>query len=216
MTTYFWKELFIRFTASACRKLPSSFVFSYFPFGFEGRMWDLVVSVPDHCLSFHFGHLSLLLEITVSISAVPETGKNDKWGNTYHISWMSLAGMKLNNWRSLIRYWKVIKVIHQKTFPRIPGYSILNHCWIWIMQITFREMIFLIVSVWIIPFWMVAFQQMRYGNLSIVLKMVSLVVQMESQMKCWKFPPSSLLKNLLFYSILFWSQEFTQMLGEII
>ena len=27
--------------------------FSYFPFGFEGRMWDLIVSVPDHCLSFY-------------------------------------------------------------------------------------------------------------------------------------------------------------------
>ena len=25
-----------------------------FPFGFEGRMWDLIVSVPDHCLSFYF------------------------------------------------------------------------------------------------------------------------------------------------------------------
>ena len=23
-------------------------------FGFEGRMWDLTVSVPDHCLSFYF------------------------------------------------------------------------------------------------------------------------------------------------------------------
>ena len=23
-------------------------------FGFEGRMWDLFVSVPDHCLSFYF------------------------------------------------------------------------------------------------------------------------------------------------------------------
>ena len=23
-----------------------------FPFGFEGRIWDLIVSVPDHCLSF--------------------------------------------------------------------------------------------------------------------------------------------------------------------
>ena len=22
-------------------------------FGFEGRMWDLIVSVPDHCLSFY-------------------------------------------------------------------------------------------------------------------------------------------------------------------
>ena len=50
----FGKELFIRFTASAFRKLPSIYVFSYFPFGFEGRMWDLIVSVPDHCLSFFF------------------------------------------------------------------------------------------------------------------------------------------------------------------
>ena len=24
------------------------------PFGFEGRMWDLIVSVPDHCLYFYF------------------------------------------------------------------------------------------------------------------------------------------------------------------
>ena len=45
----FGKELFIRFAASAFRKLPSVYVFSYFPFGSEGRMWDLIVSVPDHC-----------------------------------------------------------------------------------------------------------------------------------------------------------------------
>ena len=50
----FGKELFIRFTASAFRKLLSVYVFSYFPFGFEGRMSDLIVSVPDHCLSFYF------------------------------------------------------------------------------------------------------------------------------------------------------------------
>ena len=34
--------------------LLSIYVFSYFPYGFEGRMWDLIVSVPDHCLSFYF------------------------------------------------------------------------------------------------------------------------------------------------------------------
>ena len=28
----------------------------YATFGFEGRMWDLIVSVPDHCLSFYFGY----------------------------------------------------------------------------------------------------------------------------------------------------------------
>ena len=32
-------------------------VFSYFPFGFEGWMWDLIVSVPDQCLSFYFRYL---------------------------------------------------------------------------------------------------------------------------------------------------------------
>ena len=51
----FGKELFIQFTANAFRKLPSIYVFSYFPFGFDGRMWGLIVSVPDHCLSFYFG-----------------------------------------------------------------------------------------------------------------------------------------------------------------
>ena len=50
MTT-FGKELFILFAASAFRKLSS--VFSYFPSGFEGRIWDLIVSVPVHCLSFY-------------------------------------------------------------------------------------------------------------------------------------------------------------------
>ena len=54
MTTYLRKELFILFAASALRKLSSIYVFSYFPFGFEGRIWDLIVSVPDHCLSFYF------------------------------------------------------------------------------------------------------------------------------------------------------------------
>ena len=55
----FGKELFIRFTASVFRKLLSVYIFSYFPFGFEGRMWDLIVSVPDHCLSFYFNDLDL-------------------------------------------------------------------------------------------------------------------------------------------------------------
>ena len=49
------KELFIRFTASAFRKLLSMYVFVCFPFGFEGRMWDLIVSVPGHCLPSSIG-----------------------------------------------------------------------------------------------------------------------------------------------------------------
>ena len=47
------------FAASAFRKLSSIYVFSYFPFGFEGRIWDLIVSV--HCLSFYFKYTILLL-----------------------------------------------------------------------------------------------------------------------------------------------------------
>ena len=53
----FGKELLIRFTPSAFHKRLSVYVFSYFPFGFEGRMWDLIVSVPDHCLSFYFSRI---------------------------------------------------------------------------------------------------------------------------------------------------------------
>ena len=37
----------------AFRKLLSTYVFSYFPFSYEGRILDLIVSVPGHCLSFY-------------------------------------------------------------------------------------------------------------------------------------------------------------------
>ena len=52
---------------SVSRKPPSIYVFSYFPFGFEGRMWDLIVSVPDHCLSFYFGLISFSTRIFTNI-----------------------------------------------------------------------------------------------------------------------------------------------------
>ena len=61
------KELFIRFTARAFRRLLSVYVFSYFTFAFEGRMWDVIVSVPDHCLSFYF--LSQSLDFWMIIKA---------------------------------------------------------------------------------------------------------------------------------------------------
>ena len=48
------KELLIRVTARVFRKLRSIYVLSSFPFGFEGRIWDLIVSVPGHCVSFYF------------------------------------------------------------------------------------------------------------------------------------------------------------------
>ena len=37
------------------------FVYVLFLFGFEGGVWDLNVSVPDHCLSFYFDCISFLL-----------------------------------------------------------------------------------------------------------------------------------------------------------
>ena len=73
----FGKELFIRFTASAFRKLPSIYVFSYFPFGFEGRMWDLIVSVPDHCLSFYFELLGILNKSSVMVLLLRLTSGKD-------------------------------------------------------------------------------------------------------------------------------------------
>ena len=30
-------------------------------FGFEGRIWDLIVSVPDHYLSFYFLYTNMLM-----------------------------------------------------------------------------------------------------------------------------------------------------------
>ena len=35
------------------RKSLSICVCAAFPFGFEGWIWDLIVLVPDHCLSFY-------------------------------------------------------------------------------------------------------------------------------------------------------------------
>ena len=47
------------------------YVFSYFPFGFEGRIWDMIVSVPDHCLSFYVS--IILLEFNIPMAAVERT-----------------------------------------------------------------------------------------------------------------------------------------------
>ena len=52
MTTYLGKSC--SFCLPRVPFVNSIYVFSYFPFGFEGRIWDLIVSVPDHCLSFYF------------------------------------------------------------------------------------------------------------------------------------------------------------------
>ena len=46
-----------------------SFNSVYWFFGvsnFEGRIWDLIVSVPDHCLSFYFDRLLCALSTVTS------------------------------------------------------------------------------------------------------------------------------------------------------
>ena len=50
----FGKELFIRFTVRVFSERLTICVCASFPFGFGGGMWDLIVVVPDHCLSFTF------------------------------------------------------------------------------------------------------------------------------------------------------------------
>ena len=60
MTTYLGKSCSFclpRVPFVNCRQ----FVYSIISlFGFEGRIWDLIVSVPDHCLSFYFTNCSSL------------------------------------------------------------------------------------------------------------------------------------------------------------
>ena len=77
----FGRELFIRFVASAFGRLPSVCVFGYFPFGFDGRMWDLIVSVPDHCLSFYFSFYKsvLLLQIGFAFGFWTCSLEMDEW-----------------------------------------------------------------------------------------------------------------------------------------
>ena len=45
--------LVIRFTLRVCRESLSICVCASFPHGYEGRIWGLIVLVPDHCISFH-------------------------------------------------------------------------------------------------------------------------------------------------------------------
>ena len=39
-------------------------------FGFEGRIWDLIVSVPDHCLSFYFNQFTTCTTAAVGTAVV--------------------------------------------------------------------------------------------------------------------------------------------------
>ena len=60
--------------------------FMYFPFGFEGRMWDLIVSVPDHCLSFYS-----TFSYTIEVKAI-----SFKKSVTYHFGQPCLIGLSWN------------------------------------------------------------------------------------------------------------------------
>ena len=80
------KELFIRVTASAFRKLLSTYVFSCFPFGFEGRMWDLIVSVPDHCLSFYFDNIHLEDDEISFVYQWLSQNRRPEWKDISHLS----------------------------------------------------------------------------------------------------------------------------------
>ena len=75
------EELFILFTAHAFRKMLSIYVFSYFPFGFDGRIFELIVSVPDHCLSFYFVLYAELRQIMI-IFYLKLVNNNDKTKKT--------------------------------------------------------------------------------------------------------------------------------------
>ena len=51
----FGKQLLTRLTiCSPCKKIQYICNFSYFLFGFEGWIWVLIASVPDHCILFTF------------------------------------------------------------------------------------------------------------------------------------------------------------------
>ena len=39
---------------------------SFFPFGAEGRMWDVIVLIPDHCLSISFKTPSVEFRLKVT------------------------------------------------------------------------------------------------------------------------------------------------------
>ena len=70
MPTYSGKELLIRYTVRVFRERLSICVCSFFPFSFEGWMWDLIVFIPDHCLSVYFDKLKLLFGVKRSRSFV--------------------------------------------------------------------------------------------------------------------------------------------------
>ena len=56
------KELFLQFIVRVFRERLSVCMCPSFPFDFEGYLWELIVSVPDQCLSFFSGRCGNLSE----------------------------------------------------------------------------------------------------------------------------------------------------------
>ena len=54
MTTCLGKDLFFGFFCMSFINILSICVFTSFTFGLEGEIWDLLVIIPDHWLSFYF------------------------------------------------------------------------------------------------------------------------------------------------------------------
>ena len=94
-----------RIKKSAFRKLSSIYVFSYFPFGFEGRMWDLIVSVPDQCLSFYLESVQKRAARFVTGNYNYETGSMT--GILGQLKWESLKKRRKDN--RLILLYKSLK-----------------------------------------------------------------------------------------------------------
>ena len=84
--------------------MSSVYVFSYFPFGFEGRIWDLIVSVPDHCLSFYFtdnewiSNKHMLAVSNILRKQFPQINGQQDTQNTHLFSWKKNSfGIHLNS-----------------------------------------------------------------------------------------------------------------------
>ena len=66
-------------------------------FGFEGRIWDLIVSVPDHCLSFYYSIYSLFGGGTSSQGIFHVWKRNCRTSSHIIVSMWHLSGFLCNN-----------------------------------------------------------------------------------------------------------------------
>ena len=46
---------------------------SSFPLGIEGGMWDVIVLIPDHCLSIYFPYFSTSLSPATAVTSDKQT-----------------------------------------------------------------------------------------------------------------------------------------------